>query len=141
MDLKGGVVRLGEDMTRAEVNFPHPPPFSLAGIATLIGLDPDFAGVVDRAGTLPWRRRTPGFPGVLQAIVAQMISNQAAAAIWGRLRAVPGALDPATLIALPDDILADGRAVAPQGGAREGTGDGIPGRRHAERGANRPAGR
>ena len=34
-----------------------------------------------------------------------MISNQAAAAIWGRLRATPGALDPATLIDLPDAAL------------------------------------
>ncbi len=42
---------------------------------------------------------------MLQAIVAQMISNQAAAAIWGRLRAIPGALDPATMIGLPDDVL------------------------------------
>ncbi|MGD0109967.1 MAG: DNA-3-methyladenine glycosylase 2 family protein, partial [Rhodopila sp.] len=50
-------------------------------------------------------RRDPGFPGLLQAIVAQMISNQAAAAIWGRLRAIPGALDPAAMIALPDDVL------------------------------------
>ena len=34
-----------------------------------------------------------------------MISNQAAAAIWGRLRAVPGALRPEGLLALPDDTL------------------------------------
>ena len=34
-----------------------------------------------------------------------MISNQAAAAIWGRLRSIPGALDPLTLIALSDDTL------------------------------------
>jgi DNA-3-methyladenine glycosylase II len=54
---------------------------------------------------LPWRTRTPGFPGLLQAIVAQMISNQAAAAIWGRLRALPGALEPEGLLALPDELL------------------------------------
>jgi DNA-3-methyladenine glycosylase II len=42
---------------------------------------------------------------LLQAIVAQMISNQAAAAIWGRLRAIPGALDPAELMNLTDDVL------------------------------------
>ncbi len=34
-----------------------------------------------------------------------MISNQAAAAIWGRLSALPGALDPAGLLALHDDAL------------------------------------
>ena len=84
---------------------PQPPPPALAAIDTLIRIDPDFAGILDRAGPLPWRTRTPGFPGLLQAIVAQMISNQAAAAIWGRLRAIPGALDPATLIDLPDEAL------------------------------------
>jgi DNA-3-methyladenine glycosylase II len=87
------------------IAFPHPPPQALAAIETLIGLDPDFAGILERAGPLPWRTRAPGFPGLLQAIVAQMISNQAAAAIWGRLCAIPGALDPATLIALPDEAL------------------------------------
>ncbi|HEX2940123.1 MAG TPA: DNA-3-methyladenine glycosylase 2 family protein [Rhodopila sp.] len=82
-----------------------PPQQALAAIDTLIRLDPHFAGILDRAGPLPWRRRQPGFPGLLQAIVAQMISNQAAAAIWGRLRAVPGAMEPATLLTLPEETL------------------------------------
>jgi len=86
-------------------DFPHPPPTAMAALSTLTALDPAFGTILDRAGPLPWRRRTPGFPGLLQAIVAQMISNQAAAAIWGRLRAIPGALEPATLIELPDDTL------------------------------------
>jgi DNA-3-methyladenine glycosylase II len=86
-------------------DFAHPPAEALAAIDALIRLDPDFAAIQERAGPLPWRRRTPGFPGLLQAIVAQMISNQAAAAIWGRLRAIPGALDPAALMVLPDDLL------------------------------------
>ena len=77
----------------------------MAAIDALIACDPDFSSIQERAGPLPWRRRDPGFPGLLQAIVAQMISNQAAAAIWGRLVAVPGALDPATMIALPDEVL------------------------------------
>ena len=81
------------------------PPAVLAAIETLIRLDPHFGAIQSRAGPLPWRRRQPGFPGLLQAIVAQMISNQAASAIWGRLRAIPGALDPAALLALPDDTL------------------------------------
>jgi DNA-3-methyladenine glycosylase II len=82
-----------------------PPHHALVAIETLVRLDPDFAAIQPAAGPLPWRTRTPGFPGLLQAICAQMISNQAAAAIWGRLRLVPGALDPATLIDLPDDVL------------------------------------
>nr|WP_294521460.1 DNA-3-methyladenine glycosylase 2 family protein [uncultured Rhodopila sp.] len=85
--------------------FAHPPAEALAAIGTLIAIDPDFAAILERAGPLPWRRRTPGFPGLLQAIVAQMISNQAAAAIWGRLRAIPGALDPASMMELSDDEL------------------------------------
>jgi DNA-3-methyladenine glycosylase II len=86
-------------------DFPHPSPVARAAMETLIALDPDFGTIVGRAGPLPWRRRTPGFPGLLQAIVAQMISNQAAAAIWGRLRAIPGALDPAELMTLTEDVL------------------------------------
>jgi DNA-3-methyladenine glycosylase II len=86
-------------------DFPHPPPDALTAIETLTVLDPDFASIVSRAGPLPWRRRSPGFPGLLQAIVAQMISNQAAAAIWGRLRAIEGALDPAGLLTLTEDAL------------------------------------
>ena len=85
--------------------FPHPPPAARIAIEALIRLDPDFSTILNRAGPLPWRRRTPGFPGLLQAIVAQMISNQAAAAIWGRLRAMPGALDPAGLLAQTDEAL------------------------------------
>jgi DNA-3-methyladenine glycosylase II len=71
----------------------------------LIRENPDLATILDRAGPLPWRTRTPGFPGLLQAIVAQMISNQAAAAIWGRLRALPGVLEPEGLLILPDESL------------------------------------
>lgn len=89
----------------AAVDIPQPPLAALAAIETLIRLDPDFSAILDRAGALPWRRRAPGFPGLLQAIVAQMISNQAAAAIWGRLRALPGALEPAGLMTLSEEAL------------------------------------
>ena len=54
---------------------------------------------------MPWRRRAGGFPGLLQAIVGQQISNQAAAAIWRRLHATAGALEPQGLLALPDETL------------------------------------
>ena len=87
------------------MDLPPPPPDAQRALDLLIVRDPDFAGILHRAGPLPWRTRTPGFPGLLQAIVAQLISNAAASAIWNRLRAVPGALDPSTLLALPDDPL------------------------------------
>lgn len=85
--------------------FPHPPEIAQQALTRLIGEHADLASILDRAGPLPWRTRTPGFPGLPQAIVAQMISNQAAAAIWSRVRALPGALEPAGLLALTDDAL------------------------------------
>jgi DNA-3-methyladenine glycosylase II len=76
-----------------------------AALDQLLVRDPDLAGVIARAGPLPWRTRAPGFPGLLQAIVAQMISNQAAHAIWSRLRVLPGVLEPSGLLALTDEDL------------------------------------
>ena len=68
-------------------------------------LDPDLAGIEAAAGPLPWRTRPVGFPGLLQTIMGQQISNQAASAIWRRLAALPGALTPAGLLALDEDVL------------------------------------
>jgi DNA-3-methyladenine glycosylase II len=87
------------------VSFPHPPPAARAALAELCARDRDLAGIEPAAGPLPWRLRPPGFPGLLQAIVGQQISNQAAAAIWRRVAALPGALDPVGLLALPDEAL------------------------------------
>ncbi len=87
------------------MEFPHPPASAQIALNALIEEHQDLATIIERAGPLPWRTRTPGFPGLLQAIVAQMISNQAAAAIWGRLRALPGALEPSGLQLLPDEAL------------------------------------
>ena len=90
---------------RGPVNFPHPPPHARAALGRLVAADPDLAGIEAAAGPLPWRSRPAGFEGLLQAIVGQQISNQAAAAIWGRLRAVPGAVAPDGLLALDDEAL------------------------------------
>jgi len=87
------------------MSFPHPPRAARIGINKLVRADPDLAGIERAAGPLPWRSRPAGFPGLLQAIVGQQISNQAAAAIWGRVRALPGALEPKGLNALSDDTL------------------------------------
>ncbi len=87
------------------MEFPHPPGHARDGLDQLIRLDPDLAGIELAAGPLPWRQRADGFRGLLQAIVGQQISNQAAAAIWRRVAALPGALEPAGLLALDDDIL------------------------------------
>lgn len=74
-------------------------------IDALVRRDPRLAPIEAAAGPLPWRVRPPGFPGLLQAIVAQQISNQAARAIWGRVAALPGAADPSGLLALEDAAL------------------------------------
>lgn len=94
---------------RAASEFPHAPVADRAAIEWLVAADPDLARIEESAGPLPWRRRADGFPGLLQAIVGQMISNQAAAAIWGRVRSLPGALDPSGLLLLDEaDLRAAG---------------------------------
>jgi DNA-3-methyladenine glycosylase II len=93
-------------MTRPDPpGFPHPPPKARAALALLVARDPDLAGIEAAAGPLPWRRRNDGFPGLLQVIMGQQISNQAAGAIWRRLALLPGALEPAGLLALDDAVL------------------------------------
>jgi DNA-3-methyladenine glycosylase II len=74
-------------------------------LVELVRLDPDFSGIEAAAGPLPWRSRDPGFAGLLRTICGQMISNQAAAAIWGRLSALPGALHPEGLLRLDEASL------------------------------------
>ncbi len=81
------------------------PAWARKGLAALCRADPDFARVRRAAGPLPWRVRDPGFGGLLRAICGQMISNQAAAAIWGRLSVLPGATTPAGLLLLSEDSL------------------------------------
>lgn len=81
------------------------PGWAEPALASLAAADPALHGILARCGPLPWRRRPRGFPGLLRAICGQQISNRAAGAIWGRLRAVPGALDPAGLLALDDAVL------------------------------------
>lgn len=71
----------------------------------LVRADPRLAAVEAAAGPLPWRTRPGGFPGLLRIVTAQQISSAAAAAIWGRLAAVPGALDPGAWPTLSDDAL------------------------------------
>ena len=85
--------------------FPHPPPPMRAALDALVLNDPRLARIERLAGPLPWRVRPRGFPGLLQAIVAQQISNHAARAIWGRLVALPEVLTPLGLLALDDAAL------------------------------------
>jgi DNA-3-methyladenine glycosylase II len=74
-------------------------------VAALVAADPDLAAIEAAAGPLPWRSRPAGFAGLLRTICGQQISNQAAGAIWRRLSAIPGALEPAGLLPLDDAVL------------------------------------
>ena len=85
--------------------FPHPPESARTAIDALVRADPRLAPIEAAAGPLPWRVRPRGFPGLLQAIVAQQISNAAASAIWARLSALPGARTPEGMLALGEDAL------------------------------------
>jgi DNA-3-methyladenine glycosylase II len=75
------------------------------GLAALIEAEPGFAVIQQRAGPLPWYVRERGFRGLLRTICGQQVSHQAANAIWRRLSAIPGALDPMRLPTLDDDAL------------------------------------
>ena len=81
------------------------PPWATQALSALAQLDAQLAAIPAAAGPLPWRRREAGFAGLLRSLCGQMISNQAATAIWGRLAALPGALTPAGLLALEDEAL------------------------------------
>ena len=55
------------------------------GAAWLAGQVPEFASALALTGALPLRRRSGGFPALLQAICGQQLSVASAAAVWNRL--------------------------------------------------------
>ncbi len=71
----------------------------------LVAADPRLARIEAAAGPLPWRVRGGGFTGLLQIVVGQQISNQAALAIWRRLQAHPVLLQPDGLLAAEEATL------------------------------------
>ncbi len=73
-----------------------------AALDALVRHDPRLAVIEPTCGPLPWRVRPRGFPGLLQAVVAQVVSNQSATAIWRRLATLPGSLDPASFLLLTE---------------------------------------
>jgi DNA-3-methyladenine glycosylase II len=83
--------------------FPHPPESARQAIGRLVARHAVFAGIEDRAGPLPWPLRQQGFPGLLRAICAQLVSNEAAFAIWRRVSSLPGATTPEGFLALPPE--------------------------------------
>ena len=67
------------------MTFPHAPKPARAALTRLTKLDPDLKRIEAEAGPLPWRVRDAGFSGLLNAIVGQQISNQAASRDLGPL--------------------------------------------------------
>ncbi len=74
------------------------------GAAWLAAREPRFADALTQTGPLPLRRRSGGFPALLQAICGQQLSVASAAATWNRL-CEAGADRAEVLSALDDDAL------------------------------------
>jgi DNA-3-methyladenine glycosylase II len=91
--------------SRNGMNAATPPPWFRPGIEALCALDRDFSRIEPAAGPLPWRWRPRGFAGLTRTVLGQQISNQAAEAIWRRFAALPGALEPASVLRLTDEQL------------------------------------
>ncbi len=87
------------------------PPVSLAtATAEIAARDPVMADLIERAGppTLRHSRRSEAgyFAELAESIAYQQLAGRAAAAIWGRFRAlVPGELTPDAVLALPESAV------------------------------------
>ncbi len=77
-----------------------------AGLVHLSVADPDLARALAKVGPPEPRRRPQGFPALLNIIVSQQISLQAAAAIWQRLQEM-GPITPDGILQLGTDGLRD----------------------------------
>ncbi|MDK1490432.1 DNA-3-methyladenine glycosylase [Sinorhizobium sp. 7-81] len=74
-----------------------------AGLAGLMMLDARLEHVVAKAGPVPLRRTDPGYRGLANIIVSQMVSKASAAAIWRRMEASLGEISPAAVLSLGDE--------------------------------------
>lgn len=68
------------------------------GVEWLIAREPRFRLVIDTHGHPPLRRAEGGLPGLLRIVTEQMISLQAADAIWQRLARELAPLDPPAVL-------------------------------------------
>ncbi len=92
-------------MSTSSAQFPSLPRAERVALKRLVELDPDLAQIERKGGKLPWRTREAGFSGLLSAITGQQISNAAAASIWRRVAALPGALEPAGFLNIEEEAL------------------------------------
>lgn len=68
------------------------------GVAWLLTHEPRFSRVIDTTGLPPLRRAPGGLPGLLRIVTEQMISLQAADAIWRRIERELAPLDAKTIL-------------------------------------------
>lgn len=74
-------------------------------VAHLRAADSALAAVIARVGACELQPTGGSFQALADAIVAQQISIQAAAAIWRRLEGLLGEVSPAAILAHPDEAL------------------------------------
>lgn len=74
-----------------------------AGLAALAAGDERLARAIPLAGPVPLRRKPPGFAALAEIILSQMVSKASAAALWRKLEAATGGIDPQTILALSSE--------------------------------------
>lgn len=74
-----------------------------AGLAGLVMLDARLEQVIAKAGPVPLRRTEPGYRGLANIIVSQMVSKASARAIWQRMAAALGEISAAAVLSLTDE--------------------------------------
>ncbi len=77
----------------------------LRGISQLSARDSALAGILSRWGNPPFWFHTPGFPGIVNAILAQQVSLESAQATFSKLENALSLVDPAEFLTLDDDTL------------------------------------
>ena len=78
-----------------------------AGVERLIAIEPAFARVVDETGLPPLRRARGGFAGLVHIVTEQLISLNAAAAIWQRMEQAFDPVCAESVARAGDEVLAD----------------------------------
>lgn len=75
------------------------------GIAALVDIEPQFAGLVEHTGVPPLRRSEGGFRGLMLIVTEQQLSTASAAAIWARMERELAPMTPDHLATLDDETL------------------------------------
>lgn len=71
-----------------------------AGLAALAVRDARLARIIAPAGPVPLRRKPPGFAALVHIILSQVVTEASAAALWSRLEAATGEIEPRAVLAL-----------------------------------------